>query len=245
MPDKDATPEYPTYRIHIPVVISVKTTAPYRVAIDFFNEVVLNRTKDFSAATRAQEVPRTYGEIVWTGHRVDGSALNPYEVPADHPLPPTRHVGHIWMPFIVGLANLFEEYEKAIQPSSWSFTTRIAGDHLCELSPRIAADHLDDGSLRIEASAPYMTSGDEHHLSKEQLSSLGWRRVNAEGGKFSYSIDFKPGWNSLEVSERVVVALVGAMRVDQDSRFEFEKLEDREVVRQIPQMLGASRIKFA
>ena len=52
-----------TYKITIPVTITVMTSDPKRVGIDFFNEFIMKRTKDFSGGYGDTIPDATYGEI--------------------------------------------------------------------------------------------------------------------------------------------------------------------------------------
>lgn len=52
-----------TYKITIPVTITVMTSDPERVGIDFVEEFVMKRTKGFSGAYGSTLPNTTYGEI--------------------------------------------------------------------------------------------------------------------------------------------------------------------------------------
>jgi hypothetical protein len=61
-----------TYKITIPVTITVMTSDPERVGIDFFNEFVMKRTKNFSGAYGDTIPDATYGEITSVAVGEDG-----------------------------------------------------------------------------------------------------------------------------------------------------------------------------
>jgi hypothetical protein len=68
-----------TYKITIPVTITVMTSDPKRVGIDFFNEFIMKRTKDFSGGYGDTIPDATYGEITSVEVGEDGKPVKVVE----------------------------------------------------------------------------------------------------------------------------------------------------------------------